>query len=338
MASLKQGGGDAAFGEDGRSDGAVWWARAEEAAAKRRADAPDQAYVPDQAWRAALAAAEERAIAALPRVSRAKILTMIESEVIPRLLLAHRADDQPAAPATRRDVRQDDCTALAERALSSDLEALGGCLAALAQDGLADERAQIALFTGAARRLGEWWEEDRADFTAVTVAMGLFRRWVLERGLSDIAARSAGELGGVDQLLADPGPAQRARTVMAASFPGDQHDFGALMLAEVFRRRGWFVVDLRPDSSAALEQGLTSAAIDVLCLSITGAHKATAIEQVIGRAKAAAKAELRVVIGGRAIDATADFAASVGADAALADPIAAAHLVERWFAAASAHR
>lgn len=327
MASLKQGGGDAAFGEDGRSDGAVWWARADGQ---------------DQAWRAALAAAEGRAIAALPHVSQAKILAMIESEVIPRLLLAHRTDEQPAAPAKRRDVRQDDCTALAERALSSDLEALGGCLAALAQDGLADERAQIALFTGAARRLGEWWEEDRADFTAVTLAMGRFRRWVLERGLSDIASRSAGDLAGdlagAGHLPTDLGPAQRARTVMAASFPGDQHDFGALMLAEVFRRRGWFVVDLRPDSMAALEQGLTSAAIDVLCLSITGAHKATAIEQVIGRAKAAARTELRVVIGGRAIDATADFAASVGADAALADPIAAAHLVERWFAAASAHR
>ncbi|MBK9685706.1 MAG: cobalamin-dependent protein [Betaproteobacteria bacterium] len=154
-----------------------------------------------------------------------RLARAIESDVIPRLVQAHRASETllPVAPKpTEADVRAFVADIVGDRE-----DAVAALLDRLRQRGLPVEMLYLDLLAPAARLLGEMWSDDECDFATVTVALG--RLQCLLRELSPAFGTE----------VAHPPNGRRA---LFAQPRDEQHSFGLSMVAEFFRRDGWEVV------------------------------------------------------------------------------------------------
>ena len=121
------------------------------------------------------------------------------------------------------------CAAL----LSRDEQAADRIILAARRDGVQVEQIYLGYVTGAARKLGVMWEEDRASFAEVTVASGRLYRVI--RGLRHVVGAHLKE--GRDY-----------RPALFALAPGETHTLGIEMVTDLFRREGWDV-DMAIDST-----------------------------------------------------------------------------------------
>ena len=156
-----------------------------------------------------------------------RLARLVEAEVVPRLVLAHRIGESrgpPAPPLLRPS--EEEVDRLAALVVDQDLPAARASIEALRGRGVSIEGIFLDLLAPAARRLGRWWEDDRRSFAEVTI--GLWRLHQLLHELSPAFQADA----------VPPNPDLRALLVTA---PGEQHSFGLVMAAEFFRRAGWLV-------------------------------------------------------------------------------------------------
>jgi hypothetical protein len=161
-----------------------------------------------------------------PRFSQ--LARMIEQEIIPRLMLAHRALPDPvlrqAGPA--HAIGADDVKQFAKLVLSHEEDVAFGAVQSLRARDVSIERIYLDLLAPTARYLGELWEEDLCNFTDVTVGLGR-----LQRVLRELSP----ELG---KSVDHP---DHGRRVLLLPCPGEQHTFGLVMVAEFFRMASWDV-------------------------------------------------------------------------------------------------
>mgnify|MGYP006189690253 CR=1 FL=1 len=149
---------------------------------------------------------------------------MIESEIIPRLLMAHAAAPARSKAKRSRPIDPEDASAFAVLPLRLEAANLLEEVDAFIAEGSSVETICLDLLAPAARMLGEMWERDECDFIDVT--MGL---WRLQEVMREIAARSPADLPSL----------KVPRSALFSPMPGDQHNFGTLMIEEVFARGGW---------------------------------------------------------------------------------------------------
>jgi hypothetical protein len=125
---------------------------------------------------------------------------LIESEIIPRLLVAH-SNGAHGVPTDPRGgaVLPDDVATFAPLTLQVEADELLEHVDRLIARGVSHETLLVDLLAPAARLLGELWEDDRCDFVDVT--MGL---WRLQQVVHEISGRST---YGLQQ---GPGPVRRA--------------------------------------------------------------------------------------------------------------------------------
>lgn len=97
------------------------------------------------------------------------------------------------------------------------------------RDGMSVDMICLGLIAGAARRLGEWWSDDRVSF--IEMALAASRMYALLRGLRQVFPPIVPP---VDQQI----------PVCFVSVPGENHTLGVTMAADLFRRRGW-KIDLK---------------------------------------------------------------------------------------------
>ncbi len=154
--------------------------------------------------------------------SAADLARMIESEIIPRLMLAHGPDAGSQAPPGGA-VGPRTLESFARMTLSSEAHALSAYVETLIQGGLSLEEVYVDLMIPTARRLGDDWNEDVISFTDVTIGLSRLQQVVRTLGHS-IPARDADE------------DAPSAYFVPA---PNEQHAFGLFILEDYFRRAGW---------------------------------------------------------------------------------------------------
>ena len=95
--------------------------------------------------------------------------------------------------------------------------------------GMSVDMVYLGYLAGAARRLGERWDEDRTTSAQMTIAAG--RIYAIMRGLRQ--AFASDQWTKPEQICA-----------MFAATPGETHTLGVTMAADFFRRRGW-QIDLR---------------------------------------------------------------------------------------------
>ncbi len=183
---------------------------------------------------------------------------LIESEIIPRLMLANRvakrANVVSMADFKPRPFSEESVDEFARRAVTVDAEILCDEVEARVKAGVSHEDLLLRLLAPAARRLGKLWEEDDMEFTDVTIGLMKLHRVVqrinedapLDRAASGSAPRVllAPALG--EQHLNEDAPLDRAASgsaprVLLAPALGEQHLLGVLMVGEFFSRAGWNV-------------------------------------------------------------------------------------------------
>ncbi len=244
------------------------------------------------------------------------LLGTIEGEIIPRLLLAHRTAAAPTIKGDDPSLHDGDRARFLKILRSESAASSRSFVDALLERGVRPEQILLDLLTSAARGLGELWEEDLCDFTEVTI--GLCR-------LHEI----------LHALGADPVHAQEnAPRVVLATILGDQHVFGMVMVAEFFRREGWWVWSEPGAPHAQLADLLGKQRFDVLGVSLACSHSVREVAAEIGALRRASRnEELKVLVGGRLVSEHRTIVGDVGADGSAIDasqaPIAGRELLSR---------
>lgn len=142
----------------------------------------------------------------------------LPSDLTPRLASAHRPSP---AQLTLNDVQ-----AFTVDLLQGSEPALMARLDGLRRRGFTAQALCLDLLAPAARRLGDLWNDDRCDFTGVTIAVSQLQRLMRLLGAHWVPS------------LSDPGA---GLSVLLMQPPQEQHSFGLAMVAEFFRCAGWDV-------------------------------------------------------------------------------------------------
>jgi methanogenic corrinoid protein MtbC1 len=264
--------------------------------------------------------AEPAFSAAKERLSR--LARTIESDVIPRLVQAHRASEviRPAAPKpTVADVEAFVADIVGDRE-----DALTATLDRMRQRGLPVEMLYLDLLAPAARLLGEMWNDDQCDFATVTVALG--RLQCLLRELSPAFGTE----------VAHPPNGRRA---LFAQPRDEQHSFGLSMVAEFFRRDGWEVLGgvggAVDDPGARTRQEW----VDVVGFSIGSELRLEWLRTRISAVRESSRNRHVVVLcGGPIFTLHPQWLTHVGADATALDGREAPNVADRLLAAGACRR
>ncbi len=250
--------------------------------------------------------------------SPVELVNLIEGEIIPRLLVAHRRDTklpieqdtQSSHPIGARDI-----ALFADLALDQQAHILIRHVDGMLDRGVSVESILIDLLAPVARALGEQWEQDEVDFIEVT--MGL---WRLQEIVHDLAARIPG-------IAPDPESNRRA---LFALMPGDQHCFGTLLIDECFRRRGWATQCLTAANEAQLIAIAEERWFELIGLTVPTDHHIDALPRLIGALrKASRNPQVGVLVGGQVFNKNPELVLRVGADATAPDARQAVDRAER---------
>lgn len=246
----------------------------------------------------------------------------IEGEIIPRLMLAHRA--QPyEAPSTRGPVTPDEVADFAGLLLSRDSVTALASIDAMRADGVALEHVFLDLIAPAARHLGELWKADLCDFTDVTI--GLSRLHQVVRTLSSA-------------FVCEADVAEHGRRALIAPLPGEQHAFGAVIVDEFLRRAGWDVTHLPETRRDELLDLVATEWFEFVGLSLSCGGLLDGLPSLIRSIREASlNPELWVMVGGAPFVADPDLVWRVGADATAADGRQAVRQAQHLLKARSAH-
>ena len=171
------------------------------------------------------------------RRSEDALLTTIEDQIIPQLLLAHRSSLMSGAvPADTFDISEEEIERFAELSTGQDMAGLLGRLEGLLREGLPLQNVLLDVIAPAAHLLGEQWLEDERSFSDVTVGLGMLQRLVAVIGQKVEV------------------PVSREGLVILSAAPGEQHTLSIHVLAELLRAQGWAVqVEPMGDEMALLE-------------------------------------------------------------------------------------
>lgn len=231
----------------------------------------------------------------------------IESEIIPRLMLAHRAPGSRAEDRSVGSVHpgRDDVTELARLAIKHEADVAIAFVEAVAARGVSLESLLLELLAPAARHLGELWSEDLCDFTEVTVGLGR-----LQHALHAFTHQPTGELLSRHSV----------RKALLATVPGEQHTFGVSMVAEFFRQARWDVCCETGVGVEVLLATVRAEHFDLVGLSVGSASKLGSVRALIEQLREhSCNPHLHVMVGGQAILEDPSRGAQVGADSTATD-------------------
>lgn len=252
------------------------------------------------------------AVAPLDGAVSRSLAALIAGEIVPRLVLAHRPSQKPPGAQAGEPAPHVSVEAIAPLTLAADPRPLLAQVDRLLGAGMSVDTLMLDLLAPAARLLGRWWEEDRCDFVEVT--MGL---WRLQEVVRDVTGR-----------VAPPTPRPGRRALFAA-FPGDQHDFGATMVTETFRRHGWEAEMIVGAEMRALLAALACTEFDLVGLTVScDCHSARLPSAILALRSVSRNPHLRVMIGGRVANEDPALAGRVGADGTASDASEALRIAE----------
>ena len=181
------------------------------------------------------------------------------------------------------------------------------------ENGASHRELCVDYIGAAAKRLGEWWNDDVITFGDMAIAAGRMLHFL--RDLREIVPKTA----------------QRgAREAMFATVPGEQHILGVTMAADLMRDRGW-KIDLQINQSI---EDLCAHAIKndyrIIGLSATDADRIRALAAMVVELRLAAP-HAYIFIGGYIAEVEPNIAVRTGADAAAANLDDAIEALEQMY-------
>jgi methanogenic corrinoid protein MtbC1 len=227
----------------------------------------------------------------------------IESEVIPRLMLAHRISPEwgltplDAAPQLKA-CNVEDFTQLV---LQNDYALAAAYIESKRADGAALEQIFLDLLAPTARLLGEYWDKDYCDFTQVTIGLSMLQQ--LLRKYSPAVTVDGDSNAPLRQALVMPAP-------------GEQHTFGISMVEEFMRSGGWHVEHHPAQSAEELVKMVQDNWYALVGLSLSHEGLYQTLSNCIGDIRRQSRnGSIGVMVGGPFFLEHPDLIESVGADA-----------------------
>jgi len=157
----------------------------------------------------------------------------------------------------------------------------------------------------AARMLGSWWLDDRIDFVKVTIGTHSLQQILCEFS---------------PQFLQEASQKFNGFRAIFFSTPGSQHSLGSIMLAEFFRREGWQVSNLAPESEVDVIQEVSQYWFDVIGFSIASDRVLGSLKSLIAKARQLSlNPKTLIMVGGPMAALMPDLVTMLGADLAGGD-------------------
>jgi len=246
------------------------------------------------------------------------LVSTVESQIIPRLVIAHRSSNaggvHPAQTSERRE-RPGEVQDCIDLLLDSGAGPIMGFAEELLARGLTLDSVYLDVFAPAARGLGDMWDRDLCSFTDVTIALGR-----LQQTLRRFAAHFRPEF-----IEGEPW-----RRAMFAAVPGEQHTLGLSMIVQYFLRAGWDASMLPSPAAEELPRLVQQERVTLVGLSMSQAANAPVLKALIARIRlSSSNPALRVVVGGVAFFEQPGLAEEVGADGTAIDAAQAVNLAQQ---------
>lgn len=235
----------------------------------------------------------------------------IAEDVINRLVM--KADLRQARDEGLSDAELD---SLCDALVSPEPDDAADLLRAAHEAGASPDRIYLSYIAGAARRLGERWEDDRVSFVDVTLGLSRLHQIIRDLGPAFFATQT---------------DADTRLTALFAAVPGESHVLGVVLAADFFRRQGW-QVDI--DTCATTEGLLTAASArrySAIGLSAGTRRARRTLTELVPQLRFAAETAF-IMIGGHLTEMEPDIARITGADAIVRDPLSEAHRLKRLVA------
>lgn len=250
----------------------------------------------------------------------AKLVATIETEVIPRLVLAQRGEP-PVAMVRAMDgwiPGDEDVAAFAKLVMTNDARVAISYLEAMRARKTSVETLYLKLLAPTAEFLGRLWEEDLSTFAEVTLGVGRLQQALRELG--------AGHCSEIDQ-------GYRERRILLETAEGEQHSFGLLMVGEFFRRAGWSVWDEPLSNVPSMARLVRNEWFDVVGLSVSGDVRMETLASTIRLIRRSSRNRgVGIMVGGRVFNEHPELVPLVGADATASDARQAVRQAEQMAA------
>lgn len=226
-----------------------------------------------------------------------ELARIVEGEIIPRLMLASRLDRSEKEDSV--SLSPETIERFALYSLSSGPDSLLAIVGRLLQQGVSLEAIYLELLGPAARRLGEYWAEDRVSFADVTIALGR-----LQQVLRELSLHGPQEL-----------PHSSGRSALFAAAPGEQHTFGIVIIEEFFRRAGWRTWAELSGSVDEVLSTVKAHEFDLFGVSASSDERLDQIAPMIMWVRQASRnRDINVMVGGRLFLERPELVQEVGAD------------------------
>ena len=237
---------------------------------------------------------------------------VVQSEIIPRLMLLHR-DFVPAAPepAPKPDVAQ--IASFTDLVLGTDEAPMLAAFTAFMAQGHSVDSLFLDLLAPAAALLGRLWDEDLCDFLEVTAGVARLQ-------------------GLIARFRIDPetASADRARRLLLMGAPGEQHTFGVRIVEQFLRRAGWMVTSGLASGPEEIAGLVAADWFGVVGLTLSSETRIDPLAAAIRSIRAASRNRaIGVMVGGPVFLERPELVARVGADASAVDAATAVLLAQR---------
>jgi len=202
---------------------------------------------------------------------------------------------------------------LASALVASDLNAGKTFVVNLYDAGVKVDDIYLAYLAEAARKLGDWWDEDRLSFVEVT--MGTSRIYSVLRMLDKLSGHK---------------PNLEDKSAIFATVPGDTHTLGITMACDIFQRQGWdieLLVGLGHDELIARIDKTDKVIIGV---SAGGEHSVAALAKLI-LAIRIHRPEVLILLSGAIVAEAENILASIEPDAIAQDIDNAMTIMEEFW-------
>jgi methanogenic corrinoid protein MtbC1 len=243
----------------------------------------------------------------VPTKSTYDLTHTIESEIIPRLILAHRNNGERRATEhlSAARVMPSDLKEFFEVILVDRVDDALSLVVALTTRGVPVESIMLDLLAPTAAKLGAMWEEDNVDFLSVTISLGRLQQVLRHISRASQRALSAGT------------PSHK---VLLSTVPGETHIFSLLLVDQFFRGGGWDAWTLPGASRDELIDLVSREDFALVGLSVSCSACVGELQQLIPAIRRAAKSKaLRIMVGGPVFNGRPEFAIELGADGTACD-------------------
>lgn len=237
----------------------------------------------------------------------ASLARTIESEIIPRLMLAHRSmpDGLPRLLVDDATIGPADVAEFSKLVLTTEISVVVAAVESLRERGIRAEALCLDLLAPTARHLGELWEADLCDFIEVTVGLGRLQQVLRELVPSLYEGVESGPSG---------------HRILLAPAPGEQHSLGLLIVREFFRVAGWEVHGGSTLVESEAKAMLHREWFDAAGLSVGSDCRLDDVAAFIRSIRAASRNQgIGILVGGPIFIKHPDYVDRVGADATAVD-------------------